>query len=351
MPVMPPSPSPADPTQVANLIVMWSGVVLAGFTLLLAVFSLLVVGAGLFGLRELRSIRRAGLHAREEADRQAARAAALVEQWQEEILTIDQRLSKLVEVSYLFNQGELAYREGFYDRAVEHLGRAVTLDPRNERVRYRLARSLTNLGQEEAAAQQLREAEELGGLPPGLAKRGLALVYRYSDANQALRYAKEATEEASTEARNWNILGLMLRDAGSFDNSRVAHERAAQLDRDSVVTPFYLALLEAHARAFQRALNDSGMAMVRLEDQERLGKVKPLWAATIRWADAVLRGEYPRADDWTTVLEEKCMSKRRALEIHGHMVFLLYALERDGFLDRYAARIERRWIANGPNAT
>ena len=152
------------------------------------------------------------------------------------------------------------------------------------------------------------------------------------------------------EARNWNCLGLMLRDSGDFAAAKHAHESAAQIDRESVTTPFYLAMLEANANAFQRAINDSGMAMVRLEDQERLGKVKPLWAALIRWADAILRGDYPQADRWTRILRDKCLSRRRALEVHGHMVFLLRSLDRDEFLERFAGPIERRWLTTADRA-
>jgi tetratricopeptide (TPR) repeat protein len=106
-----------------------------------------------------------------------------------EIAGIDGRMNSLVEVSYLFNQGELAYRAGEYLKAVDFLGRAVVLDPRNPRILYRLGRALTNAGDHVAAPDRFKEMKALGG-SSGEPETGLARVYRYSDPGQAIRYAR-----------------------------------------------------------------------------------------------------------------------------------------------------------------
>src|SRR5689334_21649886 len=104
------SPSPtADPSQVANSVVTWSGLVLTGFSFLLTVFTAILLLAGLFGLREIRNIRRAGQEVGDEANKILKEANALLAQLRDEIDGIDGRMNSMVEVSYLFNQGELAY--------------------------------------------------------------------------------------------------------------------------------------------------------------------------------------------------------------------------------------------------
>jgi tetratricopeptide (TPR) repeat protein len=90
-----------------------------------------------------------------------------------EIAGIDGRMNSLVEVSYLFNHGELAYRAGEYLKAVDFLGRAVVLDPRNPRILYRLGRALTNAGDHVAAPDRFKEMKALGG-SSGEPERGLS---------------------------------------------------------------------------------------------------------------------------------------------------------------------------------
>jgi tetratricopeptide (TPR) repeat protein len=337
---MAPSP-PVDPGQVASSIVTWSGFVLAGFSFLLTVFTAFLLLAGVLGLREIRNIRKAGEDVSERAKTILSDANDLLGTLKKEIDGIDERMNSMVEVSYLFNHGELAYRDGEYAKAVEFLGRAATLDPKNARVLYRLGRSLTNLGDEIAAPQRFKEMQELDDRS-GDAERGLALVYRYSDPGQALRYAQRAIDLAGTH-QNYNCLGLLLRDSGDIAGASRAHEKAAKLDDRSAVTPFFLALLRAHQGATQRAVEECRTAVYRVDRQQHLTPVKSLWAELIRWADQILAGDYTAADQRTGVLADICTSRRRAREIGGHMDFLLRSLKREAMLDRYLGPVELRW--------
>jgi Flp pilus assembly protein TadD len=338
---MPPSPTP-DPGQVASSIVTWSGFVLAGFSFLLTVFTAFVLLAGLFGLREIRSIRKAGEKVSHRSTDILNNANDLLAQLKEQIDTIDERMTSMVEVSYLFNQGELAYRAGEYAKAVDFLGRAATLDPRNARVLYRLGRALTNLGDDVAAPERFKEMQALG-IYPGDAERGLALVYRYSDPGRALRYAEEAVDLAPDNRRNHNCLGLLLRDNGDIVNAIRAHQRAADLDGDDVVTPFFLALLHAHQGATERAMRECRTAVYRLEQQEERSPIKSLWADVILWSAHIFAGDYEAADARTRALADSCTSRRRARELAGHMEFLLRSLNREAYRDRYLRPLEQRW--------
>ncbi|MEU4422702.1 hypothetical protein AB0F81_18905 [Actinoplanes sp. NPDC024001] len=337
------SPTPTtDPGQIANSIVTWSGLILAGFSLLITVITVILVLAGLFGLRELRAIRKAREDASARVEAMLTDASRLLADLREEVDGIDERMNSMVEVSYLFNQGELAYRDGEYAKAVGFLSRAATLDPRNARTFYRLGRALTNLGDETAAAQRFKEMQELDTVT-GDAERGLALVYRYSDPGGALRWAQRAVEIAPDNHSNHNCLGLILRDGGDIAGASKAHEKAARLNSDSAVTPFFLALLKARTNATERAAVESRTAAYRVNEQQQLTPVKSLWAELIRWAERVLAADYESAEKHVRVLADICTSRRRAREIGGHMAFLLRALEREPLLDRFLGPIERRW--------
>lgn len=337
------SPSPtADPSQVANSVVTWSGLVLTGFSFLLTVFTAILLLAGVFGLREIRNIRRAGQEVGDEANKILKEANALLAQLRDEIDGIDGRMNSMVEVSYLFNQGELAYRAGEYLRAVDYLGRAAVLDPKNARVLYRLGRALTNSGDEIAAPDRFKEMKALG-LYTGDPERGLAYVYRYSNPAQALRHAQDAVAEGPNNHQNHNCLGLILRDAGDHAAAFRAHERAAGLSANSAVTPFFLSLLRARQGAEERAISECHAAIYQLEIQEQRGSIKSIWADLIRWTERIFAGDYDSADRHLISLVDSCSSRRRAREVGGHIDFLLRSLQRETYRDRYLGPIEQRW--------
>ncbi|WFE23685.1 tetratricopeptide repeat protein [Solwaraspora sp. WMMD937] len=382
-------PDSPDPIQIAELVIAWSGGIIAAFALLVTALTVVFVFAGFVGVRELRTIRRTGARARLEldrqrvvaeeivaqadraidqaenlseqadtlvgrvetavgrAERQSEQVHLLIEDMRSRLSDFDHRLTTQVEVSYLFNQGEAAYWEGYYEKAVECLRRAVELDPRNPRVRYRLGRSLTNLGEDAAAEQELTTAMS-HRLPADAADRALALLHRYARPDRALAYARNSTKHGPHDAQNWNCLGLLLRDNGDFTAARDAHQQANRLDQELVSTPFFLALLAAHGQALPHARDRSAEAISRLDSSERRAKIKPMWASLIRWTDEVLRGNYAEADLHAAVLYQTCQSSRRAREICDHMDFLLRSLAREEHRDRYLGAIERTWLTGRP---
>jgi tetratricopeptide (TPR) repeat protein len=384
------APAPDDLGQLADLIVTWSGLVLAGFALLMSVLTILFVAAGFVGIRELRSIRETGQQARHELDEQKrvageilsegnravqaaedlsveantllerARTAAdvseqqsaqirrLNERLQGQISDLDQRLTTLVEVSYLFNQGEASYRLGQYEKANEFLDRALSLDPKNPRIRYRLGRSLTNLGRDAEAAEELTTALR-DGLPEDRAERALAYLFRYSDPQRAEGHARRATVSGPNNAANWNSLGLLFRDNGKFAEARSAHIRAHDISPSLITTPFFLALLAAR-QSGPDALQWSAEAIHLLETEQR-ARIANIWATVIRWGDAVLRDRFDEADRYAAELARACPSKRRAQEIGGHMTFLLRALERTDWEERFVGDLRRRWLIGDATET
>lgn len=383
MPLAAPAADTDDLAEIAELIVTWSGVVLGAFALLMAILTVLFVGAGFFGIRELRTIRKTSADARRELDAQKAvaitvmadtnraieaaetlseeagslldRARSAVEmtetqteqvrllsaKLQGQVQDLDQRMNTMVEVSYLFNQGEEAYRQGLYDKSVEFLHRALELQPRNARVRYRLGRALTNLGREEEAARELATALD-DGLRPDRGERGLAYLFRYTDPARADEHADRAITAAPGNAANWNCVGLLRRDQEDYAGSREAHTKAHDLDPGTAFTPFYLALLAAEAGTLPRALQWSGEAVALLE-AERRARLLDIWRSVIRWADDVLRDQLDPAGVHAARLAESCPSRRRAVEVTEHMRFLLAGLGRADLEERYLHAIEHQW--------
>jgi tetratricopeptide (TPR) repeat protein len=377
------APATDDLAEIAELVVTWSGVVLGGFALLMAILTVLFVGAGFFGIRELRSIRRTGADARRELEQQktvaqtvksdtdramkaandlseeatslldrARTAVDLTEtqteqvrqlsaRLQTQIQDLDQRMNTMVEVSYLFNQGEEAYHEGQYDKAVEFLHRALQLQPKNARVRYRLGRALTNLGRDEEALTQLTTAMA-DGHDPAHGERGLAWLFRHSDPARADEHAERALAAAPRSAANWNCAGLLRRDQEDYPRARKAHQKARDLEPNTITTPFYLALLDAQAGRLPRAQQWSEEAVTALDVESR-ARIFNIWAVVIRWSDLVLRDRLDEADRYAGELAETCPSRRRAVEVGTHMRFLLRALDHTDLEERYLHALERKW--------
>ncbi|MDR7321259.1 MULTISPECIES: tetratricopeptide repeat protein [Catenuloplanes] len=381
---------PPDPARFADLIVEWSGLVLAGFALLMTVMTIIFVAAGFLGIREVRSIRAIRLRARleqevqrsiandvidrgnqavltgeqladvsqsllaearrsvehitdalQKVEEQAARVAEMEARLQDSLADFDGRLSRQVEVNYLFARGEDSYNRSRYTRAIEFWKRAAEVDPQNGRVRYRMGRALTNIGDDKRALAHLEAAIERG-IPEDLGERGLALFYRYSKPERAFRHALRATEINGESSEHWDLLGLLYRDSGDFVRSREAHGKAEAVGDEPVVPPFFLALLEAQANAIQRARGCSERAVQRLDRSDDGAPVRFLWASTIRWADAVLRADYDRADRHAAELRDSGITARRAHEVCDHMDFLLRALGREEHRRRYVEPIEQQ---------
>lgn len=332
-----PGALPRVPAQTASQnsgteIIEWSGVLIASLTFLVAILTLGTAVVGFYGFSELRRAReRAAATQRQMADR-LREIEGLAGRWESAIQEANERVEAIVQSAYGFNQGQEAYAEGNYQRAVDCFRRASQLQPSNAAILYKLGRSYTNIGElekAEAAFHDLLQVEP----PGGEAYRGIAIAYRYDDLPKALINARLAVEADQADLKNWNCLGLLLRDEGKSEDAIAAHKRAYRLDETQRITSFYLALLYADTKRTASAGEYIHEATRHLEDDQHYGRIKPLWAAVLNWAYAIFDSDEVGAAEWARKAAAACQSLRRVHEVRGHMLFLLTALGRTGLIE------------------
>lgn len=325
------SPSATGDSSVSEVI-EWSGVIIAAFTFLLSTLLLATGIFALFGFSELRRARDRSAALQDQMVNRLSEIESLANRWELAIQEADARVETTVQSAYGFNQGQEAYAAGNYQRAVDFFRRASQLQPRSTIILYKLGRAYTNLG-ELALATETFDACLAVDSSCDEAYRGLALVYRYDDIQAALSNARSATEAGSTDLKNWNCLGLLLRDEGRLPESIEAHERARRLDESQPLTAFYLALLYAATARLAQAGELIHLATRSLESDEANGRIKQLWAAVLHWARAAFDHDDNAAAQWARIAADSCHSGRRVHEVRGHMLFLLTALGRTGLID------------------
>lgn len=327
-PGVPPPTVVEEPSnaEIANSLVQWSAIVLAGFTLLVAVLTLGIAGAGVFGFREIRNARNSISETQREVQRQLEDAERIAERLERAAQSADARVEEIVRSAYAYNQGQEAYNGGNYQRAADFFRRASQLQPTSTAILYRLGRAYTNLDDSQRASIAFTRAVAIDN-HSGEAYRGLALAARYVDPVAALDHARKATEVSPEDPKNWNCLGLLLRDTGEHQSAIDAHKRASGIE-DGPITSFYLALLYTATRRPELAGEYIQHATRDIEQHEYYGRLKPLWAAVLRWSRAVFANNSADAAEWARKAASACQSGRRTHEVRGHMLFLLTSIGR-----------------------
>lgn len=343
-------PSTPSDAQIADTIISWSGFVLVGFTLLVSVLTLGIAIAGVFGFREIRNARRSLDETQRSVAAQLRETEARASRIDEIVQSVDHRVEEIVRSAYGYNQGQEAYNGGNYNRAADFFSRASALQPTSTAIKYRLGRSYTNLDDAGKAEKEFRKALEVDS-DCAEAHRGLALNRRYDDLAEAIEHAKLAIAADRDDPKNWNCLGLLLRDQGEPEQAIDAHNQAQRIEEGSI-TAFYLALLYVEMKRKELATEYMRLATRDLEQLEFYGRLKPLWTAVLRWAGATFDENQQEAVRWADLAASACnYSERRLLEVRGHMVFLLGALGRrrdiENLPDQIRAVSNKRREASG----
>lgn len=311
-----------------TIIIEWSGVLIASLTFLVTILTLATAIVGFFGFSELRRARDRATATQKQMTDRLREIESLADRWENTIQEADNRLEVIVQSAYGFNQGQEAYAEANYQRAVDCFHRASQLQPRSTAILYKLGRSYTNTGELQKAEDAFYKVLQLD---PACSEayRGIAIAYRYDDLPKALINARLAVEVEEKDLKNWNCLGLLLRDEQNIEEAIAAHKRAYRLDETQRITSFYLALLYADAKRTATARDYLHEATVDLDRVEHFGRIKPLWAAVLKWAHAAFDGDNEEAGRWALEAAGACrQSQRRVHEVRGHMLFLLAALGR-----------------------
>ncbi|GGM36283.1 tetratricopeptide repeat protein [Promicromonospora citrea] len=307
-----------DPSGYIDFANLTIAVALAAITVITFV---LAVGA-VVGLRTLNEARR---------DRDALRAE-LVEaarrRWEldDRLRAFEQESERIVLAAHLYNEGQSAYIEADYDRAVTYYQQALEIQPGNGRIRVRLARSYINKGLNRLAEAILEAADPVDADSAGT-WRALATAYRYEAPDRAMDHIKKAIRADESSYESWDYLGLLLRDQGRWDESLQAHRTAMSLAPMEPTSLFFAALmaLRVGETAESKTLLVEAVKCVQLK--RRTGQMKRAWADVIEWAHEYSRGTVSSRAKALRIAKQmpQYSEARNRQAVLGHMEFYLVA--------------------------
>lgn len=310
--------------DIANLAIQISAALLTFMALVLAV-------AAFFGFREARQARSRD----QELQVELKKASRTRSQLEERLSHLESDLQSMVLVAHLFHEGQVAYSNGDYDKAVSSYEESLRLQPGNTEIQVRLARALVNKGQNGRADLLLRVITNKDPSNSG-AWRALATSRRFADLTEAVHYMEKALEIDSTSLDNWNYFGLLLRDQGRFNDALAAHQEAAQLGPTDPNTLFYMSLLYTKSQRKEDAKHALYEARAQAEVRRKTDRIRPMWADIIEWAYRRCLDSAQEEDAALKIaerLKKACIEERNLQVILGHMIFLVYALKIDPRLD------------------
>ena len=157
-----------------------------------------------------------------------------------------------MEASYDYSEGTKDYRAGDNKPAIENYLAALRYLPKSPRILERIGRAYSNLNEKEKAYEYLKQAIDIDPhYEPTL--RSLALYYRYSNNQEAIRILKQILEKNPFAYESWDFLGLCYRDQLQqgqllsknqeiIDKAIDAHEKARNI-KERPETEFYLGIL------------------------------------------------------------------------------------------------------------
>jgi hypothetical protein len=198
--------------------------------------------------------------------------------WRE--LTRDATMSSGIGTAFLFgNLGHAYFLNGQYDEALVALEKACLLDPLNHRTWQRLGETLQQLGQDERAAQMLRQAS-------ALREHDFHADYAAADGGARLPAIEKAVKTTERPDKDWAFVEVVSNPNGVLELRRVAPARSALPAAAPPPTapvppkpnkdlPVAAALeicngngRQGLARMMSRQLRDPGMKVVRLTNEK-----------------------------------------------------------------------------------
>lgn len=293
----------------ANLALQISVAVVGILAIILAVI-------GFLGWRNLAQLREASDAMRTEA----ALARQLREDLEARLGGVEAEFASLVQVAYLFNEGQRAYIANEYERSSAYLEEALAIQPANPDIRVKLARVYVNQGHNTVAESMLDSVVASTTGDTGGAWRALATAYRYDDPARSIDCVKKALAQNNSSPESWNYLGLLLRDSGRLDECRAAHEKALTLEHLDPVTLYFLSLVQFGLKE-PGAQATSETAHRRAEHALSTRRIKPMWAATIESSFHYNKGDTMGCAAAVTRLHDMATSPRNRQAVIQHLLF------------------------------
>ena len=321
----------ASDNAIANDTITVAGVFAAVVGVILALLALTAAVATAFGIFEVNRIRQF----RNRFDKQLELFGRRIET---ELGQLDKRIDtesqKHIEASYYYSEGTKDYRAGDNKHAIEHYLQALKYQPKSSRILERIGRAYSNLNEEEKAIEYLNLAL---GLDPDYepALRSLALYYRYSNGQEAIKLLKQILANNSSAYESWDFLGLcyrdqlqqggqLIKDQEIIDKAIAAHENALK-NKKRPETEFYLGILLFYSPTGDknRARDLLLMASKRVEEQEHDVRIRSVWKQLILASAPTVEGNQARALQIIQGMIQYKSTQRIFIGVESHLRFLL----------------------------
>ncbi len=341
---------PANDTVIATDMITTAGVFAAVVGVILGLLTLAATIATIFGILEMRRIRRFRKQFEDE-----------LEQLKKRIETESQRY---VEAAYYYTEGIKEYKAGDNRHAVENFRQALKYLPRSPRILERIGRAYNNLNEDQMAYDFLRQAVEADrDYEP--AQRSLALYYRYFDREEAIRQLKSIIEKNPKAYDAWDLLGLCYRDQlqqdqqfGSVAKGRIhkfailspskprtlresdtiqlvkdqeiidkairAHEEARKI-KERPETEFFLGILLFFLPTGdkKRARELLISAAKRVKEQEHDVRIRDVWKRLILVGPLIVEGKKAETLRYLQDMLQYITTRHIYLGVESHLRFLL----------------------------
>ena len=321
---------------IANDTITAAGVFAAVIGVILGVLTLAAAIATGFGILEVRRISRF----RKQFDAQ-------LEQLDKRIDTESQ---KYMEASYYYSEGTKAYRAGDNKHAIENYLAALRYLPKSPRVLERIGRAYSNLNEKEKAYEYLKQAIDIDPYyEPTL--RSLALYYRYSNNQEAIRILKQILEKNPFAYESWDFLGLCYRDQLQqgqllsknqeiIDKAIDAHEKARNI-KERPETEFYLGILLFFSPVGDknRARDLLISASKRVEEQEHDVRIRDVWKKLIQAGAPIVEGKQAEALQCIADVLQYKPSQRIYIGVESHLRFLLEGSGRSDWIQTFMDKL------------
>jgi tetratricopeptide (TPR) repeat protein len=318
-----PAPTPSNPGFDPSTYIDFANLTIAVAMAAITVITFALAVVAVLGVRTLNEVRRD----REALRAELADATRRRTELDERLQAFEQESERIVLAAHLFNEGQSAYVEADYDRAITYYQQALEIQPSNGRIRVRLARSYINKGINRIAEAVLEAADPDDADSAGT-WRALATAYRYEAPDRAMDHILKAIRADGSSYESWDYLGLLLRDQERWTEAREAHRTALALAPMEPTSSFFAALVtlkDGDAGASRMLLADA-IKGVQLKRQS--GRMKRAWADVIEWAYEYSRGTASSRAKSLKIAKEMARYSvaRNRQAVLGHMEFYLAAL-------------------------
>ncbi|WP_285104001.1 tetratricopeptide repeat protein [Promicromonospora sp. MEB111] len=317
-----PAPIPSNPAFDPSTYIDFANLTIAVAMAAITVITFALAIVAVLGVRTLNEVRRDRDSLRTELAEASRRRAEL----DERLHAFEQESERIVLAAHLFNEGQSAYVEADYDRAISYYQQALEIQPGNGRIRVRLARSYINKGINRVAEAVL-EAADPNDIDSAGTWRALATAYRYEAPDRAMDNILKAIRVDGSSYESWDYLGLLLRDQKRWAEALEAHRRALSLAPMEPTSSFFAALValkDGDAGGSRTLLADAAKG-VQLKRQS--GRIKRAWADVIEWAYEYSRGTASSRAKALRIAKQMARYSvaRNRQAVLGHMEFYLAA--------------------------